>query len=373
MRESFWDRVRNIVPSRRDDPDIRLFKTLIYALVGAIILMVIAGLTTFLFSLRGAEETMVPDVQNVALLEAMLSLQERGLTANVEVRYSADPGLAGKVISQSPQSGTLVRAGKPIDLIVSRGARIDRIGTYVGRSITEVRAELRALFATGEQTIELSEPQYVFSEEEPGTVIAQDPAPGTEITSITSVDLVISRGPDVARIELPSFIGLPFETALQRLSQSNIPFRFAVREAEPDERSGLVTDQEPEPQEEVEIGSFVDLTITRPAFVPEDEVFGVLERPLPNYPVEVELTLEAQTPTGEREVVFSMLHPGIELSVPYQVRENSSLVLYRSGQEIYRTIARRPLEAPVDDEQDDGAEQDETASPDDEDPEQTDD
>ncbi len=340
--------MRTIVPSRYDDPDIRLFKILIYALIGAVMLMLIAGLTTFLFSLRGAEETMVPDVQNAELVDAMLALQERGLIGTVEVRFSADPGLAGKVIGQSPPSGTLVRAGKRIDLIVSLGARIDRIGSYVGRSITEVRAELRALFATGEQTITLSDPQYVFSEEEPGTVIAQDPAPGTEITSITPVDLVISRGPDIARIELPSFIGLPFDAAIARLSQSNIPFRFEVRDADPDERSGLVVDQEPAPREEVAIGSFVDLTMTRPAFVPEDEVFGVLERTLPNYPVEVELTLEAQTPTGEREVIFSMLqHPGLELAVPYQVRENSSLILYRSGQEIYRTIARRAIEAPV--------------------------
>ena len=110
MRESFWDRFRNVVPSRYDDPDVRLFKILIYSLLGAVILMVVAGLTTFLFSLRGAEETMVPDVEDVSLLEAMLSLQERGLVARIEVRFSADPGLAGRVMSQAPPAGTLVRA-----------------------------------------------------------------------------------------------------------------------------------------------------------------------------------------------------------------------------------------------------------------------
>ncbi len=336
--------MRTVVPSRYDDPDVRLFKTLIFALVGAVFLMIIAGLSTFLFSLRGAEETMVPEVRDVALLEAMLALQERGLVANVEVRYSADPALAGRVIGQTPPAGTLVRAGKRVSLIVSRGARVDRVGTYVGRSITEVRAELRALFASGDQTIRLSEPQYVFSDQEPGTVIAQSPTPGTGITTITDVSLVVSRGPDVDRIELPSFIGLPYETAVHRLSQNSIPFRFEVRDAQSDERAGLIVAQDPEPQSEVEVGSFVTLTMTRPSPVPEDEVFGTIQRSLPNYPVEVELTLEAQSPAGERTVVFSMLHPGIELSVPYQVRENSSLILYRSGQEIYRTIARRPIE-----------------------------
>jgi beta-lactam-binding protein with PASTA domain len=245
-----------------------------------------------------------------------------------------------------------VRAGKDIELVVSRGARIDTIGTYVGRSITDVRAELRALFATGDQTILLADPQYVFSDEEPGTIIAQDPAPGTEITSITEVALVVSRGEDVARIQMPSFLGLPFETALERLSQNNIPFRFALRDAAEDERSGLIVSQDPEPGEEVAVGSFVDLTMTRPSFVPEGEVFGLLERSLPTYSIEVELTLEAQSPTGESQVLFSMLHPGQELSVPYQVTENSSLVLYRSGREIFRVIARRPVEDSEDDQTD---------------------
>ena len=344
MRESFWDRLRSIVPSRYDDPDVRLFKTLIYALIGAVFLMIIAGLTTFLFSLEGNEETMVPELQGEDILDAMLALQERQLLLEIDVRFSADPALAGRVIGQSPPAGTIVRAGRSIELIVSRGARIDSIGTYVGRSITEVRAELRALFATGDQTILLDEPQYVFSEEEVGTIIAQDPAPGTEITTITRVNLVVSRGEDVARITLPSFLGLPFETALERLSQNNIPFRFTLRDADADERSGLVVEQEPVPGEDVEIGSFVDFVMTRPAFVPEEEVFGLIERSLPDYATDVELTLEALGPTGEREVVFSMLHPGEILSVPYQVTENSSLILYRSGQEVFRIFARRAVE-----------------------------
>ena len=105
-----------------------------------------------------------------------------------------------------------------------------------------------------------------------------------------------------------------------------------------------MVEQDPPPGEEVELGTFVRLTMTRPALVPEDQVFGLLERSLPQYPVEVELTLEAQTLAGDREVLLSMLHPGRELSIPYQVAENSALVLYRTGQEIFRTIARRPIE-----------------------------
>ena len=345
MRLTFWERVRGTVPSRYDDPDVRLFKSLLYGVFGIVLLMMLAGMTTFFVSLRGSEQTMVPDLRNEDLLSALLSMQERGLVPRVEVRFSADPGLAGKVISQSPPPGTLVRTGKRLDLVVSQGARIDRIGTYVGRTITDVRAELRALFATGEPTIILRDPSYVFSDQEPGTILAQNPSPGTEISSITGVELVVSRGPDVERITLPSFLGLPFQAALDRLSLAGIPFVFTVRDAEPDERSGLVVSQDPPPQEEVAVGSFVELTMTRPSLVPADEVFGVLERPLPQYPVEVELTLEAQSAAGDREVIFTMLHPGDRLAVPYQVRENSSLILYRSGQEIFRTIVRQPTPA----------------------------
>lgn len=340
MRETFRDRLRNIVPSRFDDPDVRLFKIIIYAIVGCVLLMVIAGLTSFFVSLRGAEETMVPDLRNEDLMDAMLRLQERGIGAEIEVRFSADPALAGKVIGQSPPAGTLVRAGKVVDLIVSRGARENRIGTYIGRTLADIRAELRALFAAGDATIQIGEVTSVFNEEEAGRVLAQDPPPNTEITSITQVDLVISRGPDVEWIAVPSFIGLPFELAVSRLAQAGIPFVFEVREAEVDEQSGLVVSQEPEPQSELAMGEFVTLTMTQPAVVNEGFVFGLYDRALPEYPVSFVLTLESQAPTGEREVLVSMLHPGVRFTVPYVVRENWSLILTRSGQEILRSVVR---------------------------------
>jgi beta-lactam-binding protein with PASTA domain len=340
LRESFWDRVRNIVPSRFDDPDVRLFKIIIYGFVGAILLMIIAALTSFFVSLRGAEETMVPDVRTETLVDAMLALQERGMSAEVEVRFSADPALAGKVISQSPPAGTLVRAGKVIDLVVSRGARVDRIGTYVGRTLVDIQRDLRALFATGDQTIQIGDVSYVFSETDAGIVLAQDPPPGTDITAITQVDLVVSRGPDVERVTVPSFLGLPFELAISRMAQAGIPFVFDVREAEADEQSGIIVSQEPGPDTEIAVGEFITLTMTEPTSLPEGFVFGLYERALPQYTVSIDLTLESQAPTGEREVLVSMLHPGIQLSVPYVVRENSTLILSRSGQEILRSVVR---------------------------------
>ncbi|MFP4549360.1 MAG: PASTA domain-containing protein [Spirochaetales bacterium] len=344
MRDTFWDRLRKVVPSRYDDPDVRLFKTIIYVLIGAILLTGLAGITTFLFSVRGAEETMVPDVQNEDLLSAMLSIQERGLYSEVEQRYAADPALTGRVLQQDPPAGTLVRAGKRIDIVVSRGARVDRIGEYIGRQLSEVRAELRAFAAGDEQTIQIGSVIYDFSTEDAGTILQQNPEPGTEITTITEIDLVVSRGEDVARVMVPSYIGIPFQLAVERLSQNNIPFTFEVRAAEPEERPGLVISQDPSPQTSIEIGGFVDLVMTEPEDLTGDEVFGVLERTLPEYPTDVELSLEVQTADGEREVIWSMLHPGRRLSVPFIVAENSSLVLYRSGQEIYRTVARAQAE-----------------------------
>jgi beta-lactam-binding protein with PASTA domain len=313
---------------------------LIYALVGAVFLMIIAGLSTFLFSVRGAEETMVPDVESEELLDAMLALQERGLEAELEERFSADPGLAGRVIQQEPPAGTLVRAGRRMLLIVSRGARVDRVGAYIGRPLSEIRAELRAQSAGGEQTIQIGTVSYTFSDEEPGTVLAQDPDPGTDISTITSVDLVVSRGEDVARITVPSFRGQSFDQALTRLADNNIPFRFTVREAEPDEAGGLVVAQNPAAGEEIPVGDFVNLTMTEPTTLAEDEVFGLFERDLPQYAVEVELTLELQSAESGREVILSMLHPGTEFSAPYVAPENASLVLFRNGQEIFRTVVR---------------------------------
>ena len=177
--------IMRVFPNHNDPPDRRNFKLVILLIVATFVLMVLIGFVTFWLSLRGAEEVLVPSVENKELISALIELQEKELYPRLQVRYSSDYE-KGMVIEQRPASGTIVRAGRQITLTVSRGPVIDRVEDYVGQKVDEVRIHLQTLFASYRALLKIKEPvSYVFDPEPAGTILAQKPEPGTVIDSVT--------------------------------------------------------------------------------------------------------------------------------------------------------------------------------------------
>lgn len=340
---SFVERLRNLVPSQSDAPEDRFFKILVYALVGIALLTLIAGISTFFVSLQGAEQTMVPNVQSYDLSQAVIALQDKQLNARVQLRNFSDPKMKGKVMSQDPAPGSVVRAGREIRLVVSSGAVVDKVDDFVGKTLGDTRVQLQTMFSTSaEPLLTIGDVSYVFDKSDPGTILQQDPKPGAALNGPTPLNLVVSRGPDVKRIAMPSMVGTGWREAMSSMATQNIPFVFNVKDAAGDEKSGVIVSQDPKAGTEVPIGTRLSVTMTRPKDIPKGKVFGVLHRTLPDYAVPVEITLEAISPQGEHNTILTMMHPGGELSFPYLEDENTTLVLYTYKSEILRVQVTAP-------------------------------
>lgn len=337
----FWSRLKDLGPRYDDQPEHRYFKITVIALLGVVILTFIAGLTTFLLSLRGAEETMVPDVERLELVDALVALQDRNLFPEVQQRYFSDPTLKGRVVQQEPAPGTSVRAGKRINLVVSQGAVVDTVGEYIGRDLDDVRNELRTLFSSFDALLTIDNVSYVYDASEAGTIIEQSPEAGMELSGPTELDFVVSRGPEALREELDSYVGLSWQEALPALAGADIPFTFSITNdpaVTGENPPGTVVGQAPEPGTQVAAGTNVQLTMTPGEASEEQNVFGLFERVLPNYAVGVNLSLVAVRPEGDEVVLFSMVHPGGRISVPYDEPAGTTLVLYRFDTEVVRTV-----------------------------------
>ena len=340
MRQLF-DWIQRKKSRRSEGPESRYARQVLLSLAGVVVLMLVASLSAFLLSLRGPEQTLVPDVRQKELVAALIDLQDRELYPRIQMRVFSDPALRGKVVEQNPTAGTVVRAGRRISLVVSEGPVVDRVDDFIGRDLEDVRSELQLLFTTFDVIKQIGAVSYVFDRSEPGTILEQSPSPGTEITGFTLVDLVVSRGPDVERTALASYVALGYEQAIRRLASANRPFTFALTQAS-GAAEGTVVGQDPAPGTEVAQNQLVALTIS-PVIEPEPGmVFGIFERVLPNYPVAVELTLESVDPDGERAVIFSMRHPGGPIAIPYLLEEGTTLVLSRFNTEVvtYRVQPR---------------------------------
>jgi beta-lactam-binding protein with PASTA domain len=330
-------RAKKLLPSRSDTSEDRWFKIFVLGAVGLVVLMFLVGVLAFFLVLQGKEQTVVPDVRGRELTEALILLQEKELYPRLQLRFSSDPSEKGKILDQKPSAGTVVKAGKRITLLVSKGAVVDRVEDFRGKKLEEVRIHLQTLFTTYKPLLMIKEPvTYVFDSSPPGTILEQKPEPGTELSELTELVLVVSRGPGVEEKKVPKLVGMEYKTALEVLVNENIPFIFQLEPNSAGKRAGYVIQQTPPPGEKLEAGDPIELTMTEPPPPPKDTVFGLFDYTLPAYPVAVDLKVEAVSPGGERKVLLTMKHSGGRISMPFLQPVNTTLVLSIFDREIIR-------------------------------------
>ena len=325
---------------------LRLFISMV---AGLLVFIAIITLSVFFIVVRGAEQTMVPDVQGLELTQALLDLQVKELYPRIQLRYTQTSADKGLILEQNPNPGTIVKAGRRIRLVVSQGALINTVESYLGRNIDEVRMDLQTLFASESSLtppmLTLKEPMiYEHSPEPPGTILQQQPEPGTGISGPTLLELIISTGPEEALIRLPSFLGLSPEAALEMIGRSGIDFSFAMRPARDGERAGTVVSQTPAGDAMISADTRVRFTIASFSNDNRSTIFNLFRYNMAKNPYPLALRLEAQLPGGERRRLLATEYAGGELTVPYDLPLGTVLVLSLLNREIHRETVIRPVD-----------------------------
>lgn len=198
--------------------------------------------------------TQVPDVRGIGLATAQERLAGVGLTVG-EVDSLLHPSVAqGLVLGQSPLPGQLARPDTPVRVTVSLGPQT--------RSVPDVRAlEVDRARTVLETSGFLVSVDTMESEVERGRVIDVFPPPESVIPLPSQVRLVVSTGPPV--VVMPFVLGLEEEEARMLLdslglfvSEVEEVFRFGRDQ-------GIVVQQEPASDMELERGSSVRLQVGR--------------------------------------------------------------------------------------------------------------
>ncbi|MDR1362901.1 MAG: PASTA domain-containing protein [Spirochaetaceae bacterium] len=312
--------------------------------VGLIAFVAIIAATAFFLTVRGAEQTMVPDIQGKSLIEALLELQQKELYPRIELRYSASAADKGLILEQEPRAGSIVKAGRRIRLVISQGAAISVVENYVGRGIDDVRIELQTMFASNPQPlITLKDPiLYQYSSKPAGVVLEQSPASGANIFSPIELELIVSRGEEDILLETPDFIGLSVDKAVEKASNSGIRFNFSTRMGQSRRNAETVVAQTPEAGLKIDSGDVVELVVATPARIDldENEVFSLFKYTLPENPYPLPATLEVILPGGERKVLAALKHSGGDFTFPYRLPSGSVIILSLLNREMYRETVR---------------------------------
>jgi beta-lactam-binding protein with PASTA domain len=190
---------------------------LIVALVSALVAMQLA--------VHG-REVRVPDLRSKTPAEARRIAEDNGLTADVQREYYSAVVPEGKVLSQTPAPGTIVRRGWEIRVALSLGRQRVAIPNIKGES------ERAAAISITEHGLSLGATATVqLPDTAAGQVIAQDPAPNTTDASAPKVSLLVAQDPAPQTFVMPSFLGQPLGSA--EISLKNAGFSIGKVTVQP--------------------------------------------------------------------------------------------------------------------------------------------
>ncbi len=231
------------------------------------------GSTVKLVVSTGAPEVTVPTVAGFAEKRAVRELSKAGCGTRedtnlcgfkVEVRDEASDRFdEGDAIRTSPQGGTSAEVGSRVLLFVSTGPQQVEVPDVVGLARESAEATLNRAglgFTVTEQE----------SDEDPGTVIAQDPVVGTTVDKGSRVELTIAK--EAETVDVPNVVGFSRTTAEDTLRDAGL--RPVVVEEETDDPAAVdqVLRQSPGSGAEVEPRSEVEIVV---GVAPEEGDEGV--------------------------------------------------------------------------------------------------
>jgi beta-lactam-binding protein with PASTA domain len=203
----------------------------------------------------------VPALQGQDAATATRTLEGVGLVLGTADRRESDLP-AGGVVEQQPAPGTEVRRGTPVNISLSSGIPLMPIPDVRGRDRTAATEILRS------QHFRLGEVSERAVDATPGTIVDQQPQPGTLSRRDTPVRVWVS-----ASIEVPSVIGRREADATTMLTNQRLRVG-TVSTRESTEPAGTVIEQQPQPRRPVRLNAPVDLVLAIPVTVTIPDLRG---------------------------------------------------------------------------------------------------
>jgi serine/threonine-protein kinase len=224
-------------------------------LVVALLLAAFAAAGYYIYSqiderLQEAAPVAVPNVEGLVLDRAVERLEADGFEAKVERQPSSEVD-ENVVIDQDPEGGAKVEQSTTVVIVVSSGLPQVDVPRVVGLQLQEATSRLSA------RNLEWRV-REVFSEQEPGIVLRQNPIAGEQVAEGTVIELRVSKGQNL--IDVPNVIGQDEGTATQTLTDAG--FKVSSTAVFSDQTPGTVVAQTPNGGQAVK-GSTVEIQVSQ--------------------------------------------------------------------------------------------------------------
>lgn len=304
-------------------------RTWLYVL--GIVVLVLAGLIYAFFRwLQGPAPVTLPNLRNLTVKAAEAQLIREGFQPQLLGQRSSSHIAKGRVLSEAPAAGTVLRPGQTVGLLVSSGPSPAVVPPLVG---DDEQQAAQALAQAGLR----SHAQTVTNAAPAGQVVKQSIPAGRSVPKGTVVTLVVSngRGGAAAHQVVPILSGMTTTSASSALSSVGMTLG-SVSYTYSTEPSNTVVTQSPAPNSAAQSGAPVSVTLSKgpspasaSALANQSQVGFTVPSGAPRHSlVEAKVTDAA----GNEEVYYQAVSPGQQVSFTVSwYGQSGQMVLYLNG------------------------------------------
>jgi beta-lactam-binding protein with PASTA domain len=142
-----------------------------------------------------------------------------------------------------------------VTLYVSSGPQQVAVPNVIGLTQPEAQQTL------GSRGFQFTSVEQGSADEEPGTVLSQDPSAGTKVDPGSSVEIVVARA--IPTVFVPELLGLGAQEASDTLTAAGLQPRVSYRDVTDPAQDGIVLDQRAASGTEVAEGAPVRIFVGR--------------------------------------------------------------------------------------------------------------
>ncbi|WKC57650.1 PASTA domain-containing protein [Borrelia sp. P9F1] len=297
-------------------------KGLIFTIIGSLVI----SCAIFFIFLKSSDFVVVPNLGGLHLEDAITELQGKDLIPYIELKFSSTSLDKGKVIDQRPKAGTALRLDNKVTIFISKGAVVNKVDSFIGKNIDDVLINLKANSINDNRLFyHILKPIEVESELSRGTIIRQEPSPGTKITGLVDLQFLISKGQEKDLVKyVKNYIGLYYKDAIIFLLNDEIVFDIELVKGN---NFGSVVLQSLPVNAKIEDSSKLIITINEPK-VDNLSVFGILTYKLDRYPSSVDVMIKVKDSSGNSSLLYSFKTKGGSIKLPYEATKGSAIELY---------------------------------------------
>ncbi len=193
----------------------------------------------------------MPVLKGKTLAEARKQLDDDNLLVQTKEQGSRKVP-AGRVIRTDPPPGENAACGSKVTLFVSKGENLVKLPDVLGEQEDIARDQLERLdFIVNIDTRDADQPE--------GTVIVENPGPGSSLPRGETVTLVVSTG--AGSVLVPDVAGQSQEAAIANLKSAGLSVVVQKQVTDEQSEDGRVIDQAPTAGERVKAGDSVTIVV----------------------------------------------------------------------------------------------------------------